>query len=153
MEINSETIDSENIIKAQIVSIFTNGRSRTPPTDNETEEFVTDEFVMQTVQLEAQIQELVLQAVPRRVNGKLWIPPITSKRTNPETGIYNNKPNDPEYFNKYYNEKNRVPVECPQCACMIPKLTLPRHMRSNKCKKMAKKIIVNLELFSLSDLD
>ena len=160
-EINSETIES------QIVSIFTNGRSRTPPTDNETEEFVTDEFVMQTVQLEAQIQELVLQAVqldtqvqelslptvPRRVNGKLWIPPITSKRTNPETGIYNIKPKDPEYFNKYYNEKNRVPVECPQCACMIPKLTLPRHMRSNKCKKMAKKIIVNLELLSLSDLD
>ena len=107
--IESENIDSENIIKAQIVAIFK--------------------------------------------NGKLWTPPATSKRTNPETGIYNIKPKDPEYFNKYYNEKNRVPVECPQCACMIPKLTLPRHMRSNKCKKMAKKIIVNLELFSLSDLD
>ena len=55
-EIESENIDSENILKAQIVAIFK--------------------------------------------NGKLWTPPATSKRTNPETGIYNNKPNDPEYFNK-----------------------------------------------------
>ena len=82
---------SENIIKAQIVAIFKNGKS--------------------------------------------WTPPAESKRINPETGIYNNKPNDPAYFNKYYNEKNRVPVVCPQCACMVPKLTLLRHMRSNKCKR------------------
>ena len=63
-EIESENIDSENIIKAQIVAIFKNGKS--------------------------------------------WTPPAESKRINPETGIYNNKPNDPEYFNKYYNEK----IEC-----------------------------------------
>ena len=29
-------------------------------------------------------------------NGKSWTPPAESKRINPETGIYNNKPNDPE---------------------------------------------------------
>jgi hypothetical protein len=107
--IESENIDSENIIKAQIVAIFK--------------------------------------------NGKLWTPPATSKRTNPETGIYNNKPNDPEYFNKYYNEKNRVPVVCPHCTCMVPKLTLLRHMRSNKCKKKANLKIINIDLVCFSDLD
>ena len=48
-----------------------------------------------------------IQVTPIKINGKSWTPPAESKRINPETGIYNNKPNDPEYFNKYYNDKKQ----------------------------------------------
>ena len=36
---------------------------------------------------------------------KEWTPKNKSKRLNQETGIYNKKPKDPDYFNRYDHEK------------------------------------------------
>ena len=40
-------------------------------------------------------------------NHQEWLPRNNAKRLNQETGIYNNKPNDPEYVTTYYHEKNK----------------------------------------------
>jgi hypothetical protein len=69
-------------------------------------------------------------------NGKLWTPPAKSKRIDPITGIYNNRPTDPEYYANYYHLKKDIKVECPCCGFLTPKLALSKHMKSKTCKRI-----------------
>ena len=59
-----------------------------------------------------------------------------SARYDKEKDKYNKKPLDPNYFNEYYRQHN-VLIECDFCGRQTPKLTLARHKRTNKCKKLA----------------
>jgi hypothetical protein len=63
-----------------------------------------------------------------------WVPPADSERLMVD-GTYNNKPNDPNYFNNYYAE-HKGKVECKICNRMINPLTKSRHEKSNKCMVM-----------------
>ena len=59
-----------------------------------------------------------------------------SKRYNADTNTYNVKPLDPEYTKKYY-AKNCYLVQCDLRGAETKKLTLWRHKKTNKCKKLA----------------
>ena len=52
-----------------------------------------------------------------------------------EDGTYNNKPTDPDYFNKYYHTKGREMTTCPQCGAGVRKNYLTNHMNLKKCFK------------------
>ena len=55
-----------------------------------------------------------------------------------ENGKYDNKPNDPEYFKKYYMEVLRCPYECEVCGRVIAsKSKLKVHQNSNYCRTIA----------------
>ena len=71
-------------------------------------------------------------------NKKEFIPKNKSKRLNQETGEYNKKPKDPDYFNRYYHEKNRRYLTCKQCCEQVLLSSMPTHIISKKClTKMA----------------
>ena len=71
-------------------------------------------------------------------NKKEFIPKNKSKRLNQETGIYNNKPKDVNYFNAYYHEKRRIYLPCKQCCEQVLLSSMPTHIISKKClNKMA----------------
>ena len=71
------------------------------------------------------------------MNNENIIPKIKSKRYNSDTGEYNKKPNDPEYFKKYWQEHNEK-VPCARCGCMVVKLRMCKHIKSQKCQMVAK---------------
>ena len=46
----------------------------------------------------------------------------------------NNKPKDPDYFKKYYQNNNKgVMMECPRCHRQTSKVNLSKHMKRNIC--------------------
>ena len=45
-------------------------------------------------------------------------------------GTYNNKPSDPEYFQKYYKNNIVCPIQCVYCLKMVQKTKLQRHQNS-----------------------
>lgn len=53
-----------------------------------------------------------------------------------EDGTYNNKPLDPEYFNKYYHKRTEM-TPCRKCGVECKKNYLYKHGLTNKCKKKA----------------
>lgn len=61
----------------------------------------------------------------------------TSKRLNEETGEYDRKPNDPEYFKKYWQENNWT-TKCIRCDAMVARLRMCKHIKSQKCLAVAK---------------
>ena len=58
----------------------------------------------------------------------------TSKRYD-ENGNYNNKPNDPEYFKKYYHLKLSKQVACCNCGAEVTSQKMSRHQKSKKCQE------------------
>ena len=50
-------------------------------------------------------------------------------RYNEETGIYNNKPTDPQYFKKYM----AVKTQCPNCSKMVARGDLSKHKKRPIC--------------------
>ena len=62
-----------------------------------------------------------------------WIPKNNSKRLNQETGVYNIKPIDPEYFNKYYLAHGRKHIMCKQCHELVLYKSMPTHIKTQKC--------------------
>ena len=48
-------------------------------------------------------------------------------------GIPNSKPLDKEYFNKYYQNKLAMKVQCEHCGELISKSKMKQHMNTNKC--------------------
>jgi hypothetical protein len=50
-------------------------------------------------------------------------------RYNEETGVYNNKPIDKDYFRKYMSQR----VECPNCSKMILRGDLYKHKKRAVC--------------------
>ena len=50
-------------------------------------------------------------------------------RYNEETGIYNHKPTDPQYFNKYM----AVKTQCPNCSKMVTRGDLSKHKKRPIC--------------------
>jgi len=70
------------------------------------------------------------------------VPDPTTKRTYHrratwrynEDGTYNKKPNDPEYFKNYYQEKSKgVRFKC-ECGGVFLKTGISRHRNSKYCK-------------------
>ena len=57
-----------------------------------------------------------------------------STRLDPQTGKYNMKPLDPDYFNKYYH-RNNVKTQCVYCDKMIGKLKMYKHHRTLQCMR------------------
>ena len=57
-------------------------------------------------------------------------------RYNEETGKYDSRPLDKDYFNKYM----MVKVECPVCSKMILRGDLSKHKKRPICSKNAKTI-------------
>ena len=55
-------------------------------------------------------------------------------RYNEETGIYNNKPTDPEYFKKYM----AIKVPCPCCSRVVTRGDLYKHKKRDICIKNRK---------------
>jgi hypothetical protein len=70
--------------------------------------------------------------------------PITAPRRHKEDGTYDNRPNDPDYFRKYYQERTLRDIPCPNCGCNIKDAThKARHMRTKKCMSFNKTILLN----------
>ena len=62
--------------------------------------------------------------------------PMVSNRYDPETGLYDHKPSDPEYFKMYYRNKLMgLKIECPCCHKMVSKAKISRHVQTQKCVK------------------
>ena len=89
---------------------------------------------------------MTIQTLPKTVETPVETPDdvptvITKKKNSPALwrhnadGSYNNKPNDPEYFKKYYQEKIKgKPHTCEFCLSVLSQPSkLPRHLRSAKC--------------------
>ena len=50
-------------------------------------------------------------------------------------GTYDNKPLDPDYFKKYYQNKLKTPFTCPDCGTTISsKANLSKHRNTKKCR-------------------
>ena len=65
---------------------------------------------------------------------QIVIKPVKISRRMPD-GSYNNKPLDPEYFKKYWQEKLTIHVECPRCGKFTGKGKMFRHFKSASCIK------------------
>ena len=53
-----------------------------------------------------------------------------------ENGYYNSKPNDKDYFNKYYQGKTKQPCVCDICGSNIScKSNISKHKKTKKCQK------------------
>ena len=83
-------------------------------------------------------EELEFLSAPAKRSSANFIPKNkeASKRYNKDTNKYDNRPPDPDYVNKYY-AKHRYLVQCDVCGAETKKLTLSRHKKTNKCKKLA----------------
>ena len=83
-------------------------------------------------------EELELLNAPAKRSSANFIPKNkeASKRYNKDTNKYDNRPLDPDYANKYY-AKHRYLIQCDVCGAETKKLTVSRHKKTNKCKKLA----------------
>jgi len=83
-----------------------------------------------------------LSEIPKFITGKgNWFGAAPEKRRSPwryneETGKYDSRPLDKDYFNKYM----MVKVECPVCSKMILRGDLSKHKKRPICSKNAKTI-------------
>lgn len=66
------------------------------------------------------------------IKKKPFLPKGNSKRLDKETGKYNMKPLDPEYFNRYYHENN-VMMPCLHCGKMVGKMRMCKHIKTKSC--------------------
>ena len=64
-----------------------------------------------------------------------------SIRYDKESDTYDNKPKDPEYFKKYWRSHNCF-IECDNCGQQTPKLSLSRHKKSARCRKLGELRVV-----------
>ena len=76
-----------------------------------------------------EIQENIQEETTKKMP---FVPKGNSKRFNKESGKYNRKPLDPDYFNKYYHENN-VMMPCLHCGKMVGKLKMCRHIKTKSC--------------------
>ena len=63
-----------------------------------------------------------------------FVPKKDSGRFDKETGIYNTKPLDPEYFKKYYHAHSEK-VTCQLCGKLTGQFKMFRHVKTQKCLK------------------
>ena len=61
-----------------------------------------------------------------------FVPKKSSDRFDKETGIYNIKPLDPEYFKTYYHAHSEK-VNCQFCGKLTGQFKMFRHVKSQKC--------------------
>jgi hypothetical protein len=59
-----------------------------------------------------------------------------SKRLD-ENGNYDNRPIDPDYFKKYWQENNWKET-CKRCGVQVARLRMCKHIKSKKCMEAAK---------------
>ena len=53
-----------------------------------------------------------------------------------DDGYYNRKPNDQNYFKKYYQERTKQPCVCDTCgSAMSCKSNLAKHKKTKKCQR------------------
>ena len=45
------------------------------------------------------------------------------------------KPEDPEYFQKYYETKYKTPIECTICGCFVTKYAMFKHTFTKFCRE------------------
>ena len=66
---------------------------------------------------------------------------LVQKPTKPQwrrqhDGYYNRKPNDEQYFQRYYQEKTKRPCVCDICgSAMSCKSNLVKHKKTKKCQR------------------
>ena len=65
---------------------------------------------------------------------KVYVSRQECTRYNAETGEYNDKPVDPEYFKKYYHAHSEK-VTCQFCGKLTGQFKMFRHVKSQKCLK------------------
>ena len=99
----------------------------------------SEEFQLQNVELKEIINEVspITMENTMSKSSKTFRPQKKqdSVRYNKELDTYDNKPKDPEYFKKYWRTQNWF-IECDNCGQQTPKLSLSRHKKSNRCKKL-----------------
>ena len=67
---------------------------------------------------------------------------ITAPHRHRADGTYDSRPNDPDYFRKYYQERTLRDIPCPNCGCNIKDATRKaRHMRTKKCMNFNKALL------------
>jgi len=66
--------------------------------------------------------------LPIKIHKKRGPIPFPNKLTAP------NKPIDPEYFNKYYQEHLSHNVECCNCNKMVSFAKIKRHQKTKRCQ-------------------
>ena len=44
------------------------------------------------------------------------------------------KPEDPDYFKKYYETKYKTPIECTICGCFVTKYAMFKHTFTKYCR-------------------
>jgi hypothetical protein len=85
--------------------------------------------------LKEQINENLKEQINQKfITGKPnWSGAIPEKRRSPwrylESGIYDNRPTDKDYFRKYM----AVRVECPNCSKMVLRGDLSKHKKRSIC--------------------
>ena len=63
-----------------------------------------------------------------------FVPKKESDRYDKETGKYDNRPLDPEYYKMYWRCKNE-PIPCEHCGQLVAKLRMCKHIKTQKCQK------------------
>ena len=52
-----------------------------------------------------------------------------------DDGTYDNRPLDPDYFKRYYQNKLKTPMTCPDCGKTIAnKSNMSKHRNTKKCR-------------------
>ena len=64
-------------------------------------------------------------------------PKKISNRYDKETGKYDKRPLDPEYYEMYWRCKNEH-IPCEHCGKSVAKLRMCKHIKSQKCQKSQK---------------
>jgi len=72
--------------------------------------------------------------IPEQSKKRTYVAREECTRYDAETGKYNIKPIDPEYFKKYYQTHNEK-VKCEICGKTTGKFKMFRHVKSQKCQK------------------
>ena len=77
--------------------------------------------------MENELIEEVKQINPRSRSGRKNIIEKTTA---------DGKPEDPEYFKKYYEQNIKQPINCDGCGCLITKYAMKKHKLTNYCIQM-----------------
>ena len=59
--------------------------------------------------------------------------PFKAPERHLENGKYNSKPLDREYWNNYYHEKRKIPMQCPRCGKATTNGNLRCHQLTKSC--------------------
>ena len=88
--------------------------------------------------------EELSQEKQKFITGKgSWCGAIPEKRRAPwryneESGKYNDKPIDKDYFKAYFKTVGAVKIECPLCGRSVQRSNLSHHKKSTICSKNLK---------------